>query len=146
MIHREWIIWMALQYLIELLNRTVVIHVVEVVEGRAIQRVVGTERETVSGRDRSRICLGSCRMGQNRAEEQIAINHHAGKQNGIPLVQFCVLSLSDARAAESMEPRTSIRLDICQSEASSEPAYSKTGHLCRERGNYCPARARWEQI
>src|SRR5580704_3475398 len=122
MIHREWIVWMALQYLIKFLHRTVVIHVVEVVEGRAIQGVVGTERETVSGVSCLSACLGSCRMGQNQAEEQIAINHHAGKQNGIPLVQFCVLSLSDARAAESMEPRTSIRLDICQSEASSEPA------------------------
>jgi hypothetical protein len=61
-------------------------------------------------------------MGQNQIEEQVAINHHAGKQNGIPLVLFCVLSLSDARAAESMEPRTSIRPDICKSEASPEPA------------------------
>src|SRR5580704_5302827 len=109
MIHCEWVVWMALQYLIELLNCTVVIQIVEVVEGRAIQGVVGAERKTVSGASCLSVCLGSCRMGQNEAEEQIAINHHAGKQNGIPLVRFCVLSLSDARAAESMEPRTSIR-------------------------------------
>src|SRR5579864_9176469 len=122
MIHREWVVWMALQYLIELLNRTVVIQIVEMIEGRPIQGVVGAERETVSGVSCLSVCLGGCRIGQNQAEEQIAINHHAGKQNGIPLVQFRVLSLSDARAAESMEPRTSIRLDICQSEACWEPA------------------------
>jgi hypothetical protein len=36
---------------------------------------------------------------------------------GIPLVQFFVLSLSDAPALESMEPSASIRLNICQWEA-----------------------------
>src|SRR5579863_5920126 len=98
MIHREWVVWMALQYLIKFLNRTVVIQIVEVVEGRAIQGVVGTERETVSRVSCLSVCLGSCRMGQNQAEEQIAISHHAGKQNGHSSGSVLCLSLSDARA------------------------------------------------
>jgi hypothetical protein len=82
MIHCERVVRMTLQYLSELLNRSVVIEVVEMIEGCAIQGVVGAERKTVSGRGCSGIRLGSSRLGQNQAEKQTAMSHHAGKQNG----------------------------------------------------------------
>ncbi len=49
MIDREGIVRMALQYLIEFLDRAVVIEIVKVVEGRSVQRVVGTKRQAVPG-------------------------------------------------------------------------------------------------
>jgi hypothetical protein len=52
------------------------------IEGCAIQGVVGAERKTVSGRGGSGIRLSSSRLGQNQAEKQTAISRRAGKQNG----------------------------------------------------------------
>ena len=47
MVYRERVVWMPLQYLIELLNGAVVIEIIEVVEGLSIQRVVGAERHAL---------------------------------------------------------------------------------------------------
>jgi hypothetical protein len=77
---------MPLQYLIEFLNRAAVVQGVEMIEGGAVERIVGTKGQTC-GRIGSFGGLGSCgpsRKQKHHAEKQIAIGRQARKQMGIP--------------------------------------------------------------
>jgi hypothetical protein len=59
--------------------------------------------------------LGGDSMGrhQRQREEQIAMEQGATKQIGIPLFRSSVLSLSDASAVGTPEPRALLNQDIC---------------------------------
>src|SRR5208282_1505477 len=115
MIHRERVIGMPLQYLVELLNGAVVIEIVEMVEGRVIQGVVGTERQGILWVVYLSVRLGSCYRERTRqkqqGQKQVATGQGAGRQIWpflcSVLGSVLCLSLSDAGALEAMEPRTS---------------------------------------
>jgi hypothetical protein len=75
---------MPLQHLIEFLDGAVVIQIIEMVEGRPVQRVVGAERQSVPGASYLRIRLSDSRLGQNQRHGDKQIGQAAGKQMDIP--------------------------------------------------------------